>query len=568
MRESTIPALVVGAGPVGLTMAAEFRRHGVAVRVVDRSPTPTDKSKALVVWSRTLEILDDMGIGEEFVAVGRRAVGASIYHEGRRLVHVGFTSIPSPHPYGLLLPQSETERLLDLHLRRLGGAVERSVELVDLGADEHGITAVLHHADDSREIVRTSWLLACDGAHSSVRHTLGIPFVGEAEPNDWMLADVHLRGPVPEDEMSLFLHEKGPLGVFPMGHGRFRIIADTGPAEHEGPAPAPSLAEVAEVLAERGPGDWHPYEPVWLSSFRIHERKVAAYRHGRVFLAGDAAHVHSPAGGQGMNTGMQDAYNLAWKIALVERGLARAEPLLASYDAERSPVGEQVLARASAMTKLATLRHPLAQQIRNRLVPLIASLDAVQHRLEDQFTELAIAYPRSPIQGEHRGLSAGSWLLGGGVAPGERAPDAALRVGETGRPTTLFEVLRGTSHVLLLLEGSGEAPSSSLLAIGARVRERYGHVVSAYLVVSPGRSEARPDWPGAILGDPTGELHERYAATGPTLYLIRPDGYVGYRSQPADEDRLLEHLERYLMPRDPAHRWNAKYTGDPMTIPR
>jgi 2-polyprenyl-6-methoxyphenol hydroxylase-like FAD-dependent oxidoreductase len=550
MSESTIPALVVGAGPVGLTMAAELSRHGVATRIVDRSDAPTDKSKALVVWSRTLEILDDMGVGEEFLALGRRAAGASIYGEGRPLVHVGFNAVPSPHPYGLMLPQCQTERLLGALVAARGLRVERSLELVDLGADEGGVTAALLHRDGAREIVRCRWLLACDGAHSTVRHALGIRFDGEAEPNDWVLADVHLRGGVPEDEVSLFLHRKGALGVFPIAPGRFRVIADVGSARGEEKAPDPTLDDIAALLADRVPQGWTPYDPVWLAAFRIHERKVADYRHGRVFLAGDAAHVHSPAGGQGMNTGMQDAYNLAWKIALVERGRGRAEPLLGSYSAERSPIGEIVLKRAAAFTRLATLRSPIAQHLRNRVASLLASFEVVQQRLGDQFTELSIAYPNSPIQGEHRALSLHSWLLGGGVAPGERAPDAVIRVGEVGRPTTLFEVLAGTSHVLLLLEGSGEQTATAALArIGAHVREEFGDLVSEHLVLGPGRTESRPDWPGSILADPTGEVHELYGAAAPTAYLIRPDGYVGFRSQPADETRLLEHLGGYLIPR-------------------
>lgn len=549
MSESTIPALVVGAGPVGLTMAAELSRHGVAARIVDKSPAPTDKSKALAVWSRTLELLDDMGIGADFVAAGKRAVGATIYGEGRRLVHLGFTDVSSPHPYGLMLPQCETERLLAEHLARRGLRVERSVELVDLGADEDGVTAALQHPGGHREILRCRWLLACDGAHSTVRHALDLPFPGAPEPNDWALADVHLRGNVPEDEVSLFLHEKGPLGVFPIGGDRFRVIADIGTAHGVERAPDPSLDDIAALLAERCPAGWTPHDPIWLASFRIHERKVTSYRHGRVFLAGDAAHVHSPAGGQGMNTGMQDAYNLAWKLALVERELGR-EPLLESYSAERSPIGDIVLKRAAAFTRLATVRGSLAQHLRNRVVSLLASLEVVQHRLGDQFTELSIAYPSSPIQGEHRSLSLHSWLLGGGVSPGERAPDAALRVGEAGRPVTLFEVLRGTSHVLLLLEGTGEQQATGAFArMGSRVREEFGDLVSEHLVLGPGRAESRTDWPGAILSDPTGELHERYGAVAPTAYLIRPDGYVGFRSQPVDEARLLEHLRSYLVPR-------------------
>jgi hypothetical protein len=424
--------------------------------------------------------------------------------------------------------------------------VERGVELVDLGADEDGVTAALRHPDGDKEVLRCRWLLACDGAHSTVRHALDIPFPGAAEPNDWVLADVHLRGDVPEDEVSLFLHENGPLGVFPIERGRFRVIADVGPARGPERAADPTLDEIAALLAERGPG-WTPHDPVWLASFRIHERKVPRYRHGRVFLAGDAAHVHSPAGGQGMNTGMQDAYNLAWKVALVERALGR-EALLESYDAERSPVGEIVLKRAAAFTRLATLRGSLAQHLRNRVVSLLASLDFVQHRLGDQFAELSIAYPSSPIQGETRSLHA--WLRGGGVAPGERAPDAALRVGEAGRPVQLFEVLRGTAHVLLLLEGTSDRPAAGVLsATGAQVRDQFGDVVMEHLVLGPGRSENRSAWLGPILSDPTGELHERYGAVAPTAYLIRPDGYVGFRSQPADGARLLEHLQTYLVPR-------------------
>jgi 2-polyprenyl-6-methoxyphenol hydroxylase-like FAD-dependent oxidoreductase len=550
MSEGTIPALVVGGGPVGLTMAAELSRHGVAARVIDRSPAPSDRSKALAVWSRTLELLDDMGIGADFVAAGRRAGGASLYGEGHRLVHLSFAWATTPHPYGLMLPQSETERLLAEHLARQGLGVERRVELVDLGADEHGVTAALLHPSGEKEILRCRWLLACDGAHSTVRHLLDVPFPGAAEPNDWFIADVHLRGAAPDDEVSLFLHEKGVLGVFPIGCDRFRIVADVGLARDLERAPDPTLEEIAALLAERCSFGWTPHDPVWLASFRIHERKVASYRHGRVFLAGDAAHVHSPAGGQGMNTGMQDAYNLAWKLGLVERGRGR-ELLLDSYQAERSPVGEIVLKRATALTRMATLRGSLAQQLRNRIVSLLGSLEIVQHALGDQFTELAIAYPSSPIQGEH-GLSSSlqSWIRGRGVAPGERAPDAAVRVGEGGRPVTLFEVFRGTSHVLLLLEGTGEHPATDALArIGSRVREEYGDLVTEHLVLGPDPRESRPDWPGSILADAAGELHERYGAAAPTVYLIRPDGYVGFRSQPADEDSLLEHLGRYLVPR-------------------
>jgi 2-polyprenyl-6-methoxyphenol hydroxylase-like FAD-dependent oxidoreductase len=541
--------LIVGAGPVGLTAAVALTRNGVRCRLIDRNASCTDKSKALVLWSRTLELLDGLGGAARFLDAGMRAHGASLYGHGKRLVHANLDDIDSPYPFALMIPQCETERVLEEWVTSLGVTVERCVELRAITPDADGTTATLVHADGREEHMRTPWLVACDGAHSTVRHQLGLDFVGKAEPDDWILADVHVEGPLANDEISLYWHERGVLAMFPMIGDRFRLIADIGPHLDLAQPATPTLAEAQALLDERGPGRLLLKDPVWLSGFRINERKLAHYRHGRVLFAGDAAHVHSPAGGQGMNTGMQDACNLAWKLGLVRSGRAR-DALLDTFDVERSEIGERVLRNAGALTRVATLRNPLAQNLRDHLVPLIASLEFVQARFKATLTELDIDYPTSPLNGEHRGRNAHAWLLGGGVRPGARALDASLVNPTTGAPTTLFAALDGTTHTLLLLTGpeADAAHVVDLLAIASAVTARFGSLVTPLLVLPD-------DVPGAdvppsvrTLHDPTLMLHGRYAATGSSLYLLRPDGYVAFRALPADTNHLLAHLDRHFVP--------------------
>jgi 2-polyprenyl-6-methoxyphenol hydroxylase-like FAD-dependent oxidoreductase len=538
-----IDALVVGAGPVGLTMAAELRRHGLTCRIIDQSPTPSDKSKALVLWSRSLEMLHNMGAVQPFIEAGMPAYGVSLFSGGRRLVHLTL-EIDSPYDYALMIPQSETERLLGEHLAGLGGRVERQLALTAFSADADGVGSTLRAADGTETRVRSAWLIGCDGAHSTVRHGLAVPFSGEAEPNDWMLADVHLKGPLPSDEVTIFFHDDGVLALFPIGPERFRVVADVGLAAADHP-PDPRLEDVQDVVDARGPGGVVVSDPLWLAGFRIHERKVADYRHGRVFLAGDAAHIHSPAGGQGMNTGMQDAYNLGWKLGLVHHGRAR-DLLLDTYSSERSAVGAEVLRNAGFLTRAATMRNPVAQHLRNHLYAFFGSLGVVRHRISDTISELAISYRHSPIAGEHCGLAAHAWLLGGGAGPGSRAPDAPLVDAHTGRTTTLFDVMRGTCHTLLLLAGVSGGERGDVAEIGAAVHARYPDVVSAHLVLEGRERPAAPAWTGSVLLDRESILHRRYAAALPTVYLIRPDGYVGYRTQPAEAAGLLEHMAKYL----------------------
>ena len=247
-------------------------------------------------------------------------------------------SVATAFPYALMLPQSDTERLLEERLEGLGVKVEREVETTSLDLRDDSATAVLRRNDGSEETASADWLVGCDGAHSVVRHSVGAPFVGETMDSDWMLADVHVRGyPLPDTEASVYWHKDGAFVIFPISPGRYRLLADLAPSGEAHPS-APTFDQVQAMIDRRGPRGMTAFDPIWLAEFRINGRKVSSYRWGRAFLCGDAAHVHSPAGGQGMNTGMQDAFNLAWKLADVANG-QWGEALQDSDSAERSSIG-------------------------------------------------------------------------------------------------------------------------------------------------------------------------------------------------------------------------------------
>jgi 2-polyprenyl-6-methoxyphenol hydroxylase-like FAD-dependent oxidoreductase len=488
--------LVVGAGPVGLTMAAEAARFGLSVRIIDKSTHATTTSKALVLWSRTLELIDRMGCTQSFLDAGIRAHRSSIRHGKTLLGQAQFDDVPSLYNYGLMIPQRDTERLMAAHLAGFGVTVEREVELTGFSAEPDHVDATLRHADGRMESTQAAWLVGCDGAHSTVRHCLDIPFDGRAQGDEWILGDVRLEGDgaPPGDEVAVFLHEDGLFVVFPIPGGRARVVGTMGQIDAAQPRPDPTLDDIQALIDDRTAGGFRAVDPVWLSGFRVHERKVAQYRHGRVFLAGDAAHIHSPAGGQGMNTGMQDGINLAWKLAMVKRGDA-APGLLDSYSPERSAVGDMVLRNATRMTDMATLSNPAAQAMRNLALRFMLGFHAVQDRLATTMSETDIAYRGSP-------LSVATTRAPHGLTAGERL----LPEHHAGAPP-----------------GAGRAPRFVLFAAGDKAR--------ALAADFPALLEPAPRTPP----DPR------------VLLILRPDGYIGLSAGADDWDAAEAYL-RELSP--------------------
>jgi 2-polyprenyl-6-methoxyphenol hydroxylase-like FAD-dependent oxidoreductase len=446
----------------------------------------------------------------------------------------------------LMIPQCDTERLLAARLAARGVVVERGVELTEFEDLGDRIQVALRHGDGSQKQVACKWLLGCDGAHSFVRKHLGIEFEGSFEPNDWILADVRLAGPLPQDELSIYWHAAGIIALFPIGLDRFRVVADQGLARSMDKPADPTLADVQRTLDARGLSMLTAHDPIWLAGFRIHERKVTHYGRGRALLAGDAAHIHSPAGGQGMNTGMQDAVNLAWKIGLIERGHGLEEPLLASYDIERSAVGDMVLRNATRLTQMATLRNPLLQWIRNHAFAAATHLTAVQQRAIATLTEMAVCYPHSPLNGQ-------AGCVKCRVRPGDRLPDAEV-VELGGAGDRLLTCLHGTTHRLLLLPGgSGAAELSTMIEGSCAVRRAFGAALNTVLVLpaewSTTDAAAAMAEPGiCVLHDVAGQVCHNIGSRGACVLLVRPDGYIGWIGDVESWSDLDEHLKSYVLP--------------------
>ena len=395
--------LIAGAGPVGLTMALELARYGIPVRIIEKSPEASHTSRAVAVWPRTLELLDRSGAAADIIAVGNKVNVANILSGGRPVASLCLDEVPSPYPFALMVPQYETEAVLRRHLAAHGVTPELGIELLDFEQDEDGLAAHLREPDGTERTEPFAFLVASDGAHSVVRHRLDLDFRGDTLGLDWTQGDFHLSGyPFPSSQMAIFWHEDGPLLFFPMAPDRARIITSLGPSTGTPPVPLDQDA-FQKMVDARGPGGITLTGTEWVSAFCINERQVENYRSGRGFLAGDAAHLHSPAGGQGMNTGMQDAVNLAWKLALVSRGVATAPALLDSYDLERRPVGAQVIAASGRMTRLGTLAVPMLQHARDFAAHVLLGLAPVRRAITGLMAEVSIVYPHSPLNGPSRG---------------------------------------------------------------------------------------------------------------------------------------------------------------------
>jgi 2-polyprenyl-6-methoxyphenol hydroxylase-like FAD-dependent oxidoreductase len=496
-----IDVLVVGAGPTGLALAAALATAGIRPRVVDRALDRAHESRALAIQPRTLEVLAGLGVTPELVAAGNRGVRLRL-HAGRREVAIPLFDLglsDTAYPYLLFLSQAETERILLEHLDRLGVVVERGVELVGLTPGPDECAATLRHGDGRDEGVRARFVVGCDGGHSTVRGEAGIAFEGGSYPQSFVLADLEVDRLTP-DSAHAFLAERGLVFFFPLRHpASWRLLAMRPPdAPVSEDVTLDGLQGLIDEYAGAGPR-LRLHDPVWMTNFRLHHRAAAAYRSGRVFLAGDSAHIHSPVGAQGMNTGIQDAVNLAWKLAAVLEGTADAS-IVDTYETERAPVGRGVVRFTDTAFRGVTSDSRLVRLARTviapRLVPLAARFRTGRRIAFRTMSQLGIAYRDSPLSVEGPGAPRR------GPRAGDRVPDRPIV--HNGVSTTVHAALGGPGWRLVRSGPPGAWAPSDL----------------PVLALEPGGP--------------------------PVQYLVRPDGYIGFRSGPAGEASLRAYRNRWI----------------------
>ncbi|MGU7842141.1 FAD-dependent monooxygenase [Burkholderia sp. AW33-5] len=538
------PVLIVGAGPTGLAAAMALARARVPVRIIDRLAAPAPYSRAIGIQARTLELLEQHRAVEPFLALGHRAHAAALHADGRVIARLDFDPLQTRYPYLLFLDQSITERLLAEHLAGFGVTVERGVTLTACDAGGTSLDVTIRGADGREQAFAPSYLIAADGAHSTVRHLLGLGFAGHAFEQTFLLADFAAIPDWPDEEIHLFTTPDGIAGLFPMGGGRYRLVADRPPGGDAPPdartQPTPTLDECEAIVRARVGASIAPSDLAWSAYFRLHSRMVERLRHGRVFFAGDAAHVHSPAGAQGMNTGIQEAFNLGWKLARV-LGAGTPERLLDTYHAERHPIERDVLRQTGFITQIVEADHGAMKLLRDHVVPLLASFGPVRDAVRRTVSELGVQYRKSPLTLER--------LLDGGPRAGERAPDALVHVvdGPLGRaPGTarLYDLHDPASFTLLLLEEPAGADTGDTADVPPMPADAQA-LVQGLERIMPG---AVRTWRVADAeSDGTDGLAQVYGRSRPSFYLLRPDGYIAVRGRTAtDANALLRHCESWF----------------------
>ncbi|MBO0853591.1 MAG: FAD-dependent monooxygenase [Nocardia sp.] len=384
---STVPTsaavVVIGAGPAGLTAAITLADAGTEVVLLDRLAAGANTSRAAVVHARTLEVLDRYGVAETLRERGLEVPRFVLYDGPHPLATIDFSSLPTDFPYALLIGQQHTEAALLERLHQAGGSVLRPYQVTAIRDGEQSAEVEYTDAAGVTGTIRAQYVIGADGMHSRVREAAGIGFTGASYRESFVLADVRMRWPAPQSQVSLHLSPEGFTLVAPLPSpegDRFRVVATVAEApEH------PTLEQIQRLLDARRPGG-RVREVLWSSRFHVHHRLADSYRSGRILLAGDAAHVHSPAGGQGMNTGIQDAALLGTLLARVLAG--ESEDLLAEYERARRPVAADVVRMTDRMTRMATLRARPARTARNAMIRVAARIPAARHALAYQLSEL------------------------------------------------------------------------------------------------------------------------------------------------------------------------------------
>jgi 2-polyprenyl-6-methoxyphenol hydroxylase-like FAD-dependent oxidoreductase len=493
--------LVVGAGPTGLMLANQLVRRGVRALIIDRHAGPLLQTRALGVQARTMEIYSKLGIVDRALELGKRGTGANIWAQGRKMARVPLAEAgqnATPYPFILILGQDDNERIIGDKLRDLGVSVQWNTELVGLEQEASGVTATLGLPDGTNRKIRAAWVSGCDGAHSCVRELSGITFPGAPYEHVFFVADAEVTGSMVPDEVNVYLWQEGFHLLFPMrGKDHWRIVGILPPTLRDG-GDVKFEAVIPSLRHEAGAGLSFK-ACTWFSTYRIHHRSASRFRDRRCFLLGDAAHIHSPVGAQGMNTGLQDAYNLAWKLALVVKDQAEAA-LLDSYEEERVPVARRLLNTTDRAFRLIVSDGRLAGLLRTKILARIAAFAMSRERIQRiafrVVSQIGIHYRNSSLSKSLEDLP--------DSAPrgGDRFPWLRLRFRANGPVEDMFQKLQDTQFNLIVI--GQHWPNQGVLDLGDLLCI---HVIPV---------------------DPINEVElARTRIPQPSFYLVRPDGHVG-----------------------------------------
>lgn len=501
--------LVIGAGPTGLMLAVQLARRGVRVQIIDRAAGPVRETRALGVQARTLEIYRGLGLAQSAMELGKPGTGANLWSDGEHKGKVPFGSAGvglTPYPYILVLGQDDNERLLGERLRAEGVTINWNTELSGLEDADGHCTARLRDGEGREVMLTARYVAGCDGARSTLRGLRGIAFPGAPYEQVFYVADLECSGDMVPGEVNVHLRRAGFHLFFPMRDaGHWRLVGIL-PSAFHGKEDLKFEHLLPQLHAETR-GALKVSECRWFSTYRIHHRHAARLRDGHCFLLGDAAHVHSPVGAQGMNTGLQDAYNLAWKLALVVRGEAR-DTLLDSYEEERMPVAKRLLATTDRLFRLLVSDHPLAGFVRTRVLARVMSLamrhPAIQRMAFKTLSQIAIHY-------RGRSLSQALAPLRAGPQPGDRFPWMELRVAGKQQPRDVLDALDDRRFNLVVV--GQPAPSG----LDMNILEIADHADNRGLLTRHG-------------------IPER------AYYVIRPDGHIGTCGRDWDAEACHDYL--------------------------
>ncbi len=539
--------LIIGAGPVGLTLANEMVRHGVKPRVIDASPGIREISKAMILHVRTQEVLDKVGIAGSAVSQAEPLTEVVVHAYGKHIGSWNLDGIESPYPHPVIIGQNHTQHLLLDHLQSQGCTVEWNTEATAVSVDDTGTTIELTHNHNNTETVKAKYVVGCEGSNSVVRKSLGFTFEGERYAGEQFIqADCKISWGLPSGKSYLFLTATGYLMVIEFPDGMVRVFISLPDSETsagskeaakqlgavEARTEEPTLEEIEKNLIRLSGYECKLSNATWLARYRTSHRYTNCFSKERAFLAGDAAHVHVPIGGQGMNTGIQDAFNLGWKLAGVAKGVLRPT-VLESYHTERYPVAKSLI-RGTDLAYKGILHPSSIRQKASRLFgPSLIKNNSVQEFMRSTLEELAIAYPNSMLNLD----------LGGGTgpAPGERVVDTPLVRSTDHTTVSLNELTRSPKWTLLIFTGIAGVDKTQV----ENVLEYFKpfNQVSCLTVVADQKDSHLFPSSNVLYFDFLNEAHNRYGVTKPTLYLLRPDTFVSARVPIEQWDVLHKHLQ-------------------------